>query len=431
MTPSPLPPHWVVRVSRSKGKVYYYHELTRTTQWVRPAPASIRSSPKRLKRDDSVDRTTPTLGEQHTKQEHVRDRTKQEHVQDHTTEEQPTEEEHVHDRTKQEQQTEEEQQTRQVYQTVPEHVLDTIIRASMRVGGSSLSQINSSKQNRSTSLFTPWPHQVTAVKSVVLAIETQSPERYNWEQVTGRESGRFLVQHSTGAGKTLTIAALVHQLLSVKDAQGVQFHTVVVMLDRVKLNEQVGDAVERYLRQNGVFNVSRALSIDHLAAVLDASTQQLQKQQQQHQQNSEQQLRPQRVIITTTQKMALLVKDDVLVTRLLHRSLTRPVTSKEEHDDKYQRVAIITDEAHRSHTSSTRDAIEKVMSAEKGSNARLTVRLTCLYISMALRVTTNLTCSCSLLVSQQRQTPMRSSCSGAKQMTAIFALFTAIRSHKP
>ncbi|CAI5721653.1 unnamed protein product [Hyaloperonospora brassicae] len=372
MTPSPLPPHWVVRVSRSKRKVYYYHELTHMTQWIRPAPASIQSSPKRLKRDEPVDRTEPTLGEQHTKQEHVLDRTEQEHVRDHTRLE------HVQDHTNEEQQTEdeqpteEEQQTEDEHQTLREHVLDTIIRASMRVGGSLLSQINSSKSNRSASLFTPWPHQVTAVKSAVLAIETQKTERSNWEQVTGRESWRFLVQHSTGAGKTLTIAALAHQLLSAKDAQGVQFHTVVVMLDRVKLNEQVGDAVERYLRQNGVFDVFRALSIDHLAAVLDSPTQQLQKQQQHQQQKHEQQLRLQRVIITTTQKMALLVKDDVLVTRLLHRSLVRPVTTKEEHKDKYQRVAIITDEAHRSHTPSTRDAIEKVMSAGKGSHARLT-----------------------------------------------------------
>ncbi|CAI5745738.1 unnamed protein product [Peronospora destructor] len=39
---------------------------------------------------------------------------------------------------------------------------------------------------------------------------------------------------------------------------------------------------------------------------------------------------------------------------------------------KLQRVAIIADEAHRSHTSSTRDAIEKVVKAGEGSHAQLT-----------------------------------------------------------
>ncbi|RLN20449.1 hypothetical protein BBO99_00006289 [Phytophthora kernoviae] len=177
----------------------------------------------------------------------------------------------------------------------------------------------------------------------------------------------FLLQHSTGAGKSLTIAALTHQLLYVKDARGTQFHTVVVMLDRVKLNEQVGDAVERYLHQNGVDEVFRAESIEHLAKLLDASSQ------------NEQQS-PQRVIITTTHKLGLLVRDDVLLTRLLHRSMRSQRGAGEEGgeesdvggNDPFQRVAIITDEAHRSHTTSTRDAIKKVMKADEGSHAQLT-----------------------------------------------------------
>ena len=337
MTLSPLPPHWVVRVSRAKGKVYYYHEPTQTTQWVRPASTSTQGHHKRFKRDDADDRTEPTLGEHHNNREYS---------------------------TIQEHHTEREHQTNQEHQTEQEHVLETIVRASMRVGGSSFNQSKCSKQSNAKVLFRPWPHQVTAVTSVLSAIQAQNKD--NKEQETGRESSRFLVQHSTGAGKTLTIAALAHQLLSVKDVQCLQFHTVVVMLDRVKLNEQVGDAVERYLRQNGVFDVFRASSIDHLAAVLDVSTQQNQQQQQQQS--------LQRVIITTIQKMALLVKDDVLVTRLLHRSLTRAGKSQDEMEDKFQRVAIITDEAHRSHTSSTRDAIEKVMKAGEGSYAQLTVR---------------------------------------------------------
>ncbi|KAG1709619.1 hypothetical protein DVH05_020275 [Phytophthora capsici] len=210
----------------------------------------------------------------------------------------------------------------------------------MRVGGSSVT-----RGTKRSVVFTPWPHQLAAVENVITAIQSRAVENTQTE--------RFLLQHSTGAGKTLTIAALTHQLLYVKDRHSFQFHTVVVMLDRVKLNEQVGDAVERYLRRNGVDEVFRAESIEHLAKLLD--------------QNEEQ-----RVIITTTHKMGLLVRDDVLLARLLHRSSNTKRKDEDSTKDPFQRVAIITDEAHRSHTSSTREAIEKVMKAGEGSHAQLT-----------------------------------------------------------
>ncbi|EEY70087.1 uncharacterized protein PITG_06656 [Phytophthora infestans T30-4] len=284
----PLPAEWLVRVSRSKSKVYYYHTLTKKTQWSRPTPEDR----QKLDQPDA--------------------------------------------------------------NTVVEHknsVLHTLIATSMRVGGSSLT-----RGTKKAVLFTPWPHQLAAVENIITAIQRRTIK----EDEVSTETERFLLQHSTGAGKTLTIAALTHQLLSVKDTRSLRFHTIVVMLDRVKLNEQVGDAVETFLRRNGVDEVFRAESIEHLAKLLDST----------------QQESPQRVIITTTHKMGLLVKDDVLLTRLLHRSSnTKPgtvATEEVEKDDPFQRVAIITDEAHRSHTSSTRDAIEKVVKAGEGSRARLT-----------------------------------------------------------
>ncbi|KAG3197272.1 hypothetical protein PC128_g6968 [Phytophthora cactorum] len=315
---APLPPEWLVRVSRSKSKVYYYHTLTKKTQWSRPTPEEVTAA-------NAVASTAIALDQ--PKEETGTDR--------------------LHKRQKLDQPDE---------TTVVEHknsVLHALIAASMRVGGSSIT-----RGTKRAVVFTPWPHQLTAVENIITAIQTRTNE--DDEVSTGTE--KFLLQHSTGAGKTLTIAALAHQLLSVKDTRSLRFHTIVVMLDRVKLNEQVGDAVETFLRRNGVDEVFRAESIEHLAKLLDA------KQQQS----------PQRVIITTTHKMGLLVKDDVLLTRLLHRSSNaKPGTGdnvEEEADkeDPFQRVAIITDEAHRSHTSSTRDAIEKVMKAGEGSRARLT-----------------------------------------------------------
>ncbi|KAF4030456.1 SWI2/SNF2 ATPase [Phytophthora infestans] len=272
----PLPAEWLVRVSRSKSKVYYYHTLTKKTQWSRPTPEDVAAANAA---------TSATMFDQ------------------------PGDTDRLHKRQKLDQPD---------ANTVVEHK--------------------------------------NTVENIITAIQRRTIK----EDEVSTETERFLLQHSTGAGKTLTIAALTHQLLSVKDTRSLRFHTIVVMLDRVKLNEQVGDAVETFLRRNGVDEVFRAESIEHLAKLLDST----------------QQESPQRVIITTTHKMGLLVKDDVLLTRLLHRSSnTKPgtvATEEVEKDDPFQRVAIITDEAHRSHTSSTRDAIEKVVKAGEGSRARLT-----------------------------------------------------------
>lgn len=130
---------------------------------------------------------------------------------------------------------------------------------------------------------------------------------------------------------------------------------MVVLIDRIKLDEQVGGAIEQFLRRNGIHEVFRAESIDHLAKLLDPS----------------QQAAEQRVIITSIQKLGLLVKDPVLVTRLLHRSTGRS-------DEKnFDRIAIITDEAHRSHTASTREAIQEVIKAGEGNDTQMTVHCAC------------------------------------------------------
>ncbi|CAI5745737.1 unnamed protein product [Peronospora destructor] len=183
MTLMPLPPEWLVRISRSKGKVYYYHPPTNKTQWSRPMVEQVIA--------------TGTQKEIAAEEETL---------------------ERMNKRPK----------------------TSTLV-ASMRVGGSSRD---------------PWDQESW------------------WCLLRGRISWLemlFLAGHSTGTGKTVTIAALTHQLLYVKDARSVQFHTVVVMLDRVKLNEQVGDVVENYLRRNGVDEVFRAESIEHLAKLLDVT----------------------------------------------------------------------------------------------------------------------------------------------------------------
>lgn len=134
----------------------------------------------------------------------------------------------------------------------------------------------------------------------------------------------------------------------------------------MKLDEQVGGTVEMFLRRNGIDEVFRAESIGHLAALMDNSDAKTQQPQQPP--------AAQRVIVTTIHKMGLLVKDDVLLTRMLHRT-SHEVAVDERSRRAFSRIAIITDEAHRSHTASTRETIQKVMTAGEGSGkARITVR---------------------------------------------------------
>ncbi|CAI5710348.1 unnamed protein product [Peronospora effusa] len=319
MTLTPLPPEWLVRISRSKGAIYYYHPSTNQTQWSRPMINDVIATA-------TQNEITASFQEKETVEGRNK-RFKLDQLESFVSVAVEKQEE--------------------------KDVLEALIVASMRVGGSSVT-----RGTKRVMVFTPWSHQLTAVTNVVRSIQTRTIE----DLQVSTETERYLLQHSTGAGKTLTIAALTHQLLYVKDARSVQFHTVVVMLDRIKLNEQVGNVVENYLKRNGVDEVFRAESIEHLAKLLDVTT-------------CTQQQSPQRVIITTTHKMGLLVRDDVLLTRLLHRSSRKAGNNEKEdesEDDKFQRVAIIADEAHRSHTSSTRDAIEKVVKAGKGSHAQLT-----------------------------------------------------------
>ena len=106
----------------------------------------------------------------------------------------------------------------------------------------------------------PRPHQVGCVHSVCSALqgdcERQSPSNY-------------LCQHATGAGKTLTIAALAHALTSLIDARGNHFSLVIVITDRKVLDEQCGGVVSAYFEALGAGDLlERATSCDNLRELL-------------------------------------------------------------------------------------------------------------------------------------------------------------------
>ncbi|ETV66714.1 hypothetical protein, variant 2 [Aphanomyces astaci] len=204
------------------------------------------------------------------------------------------------------------------------------VTRAFRVGGT-----NVSSKSASLCLFQPWPHQVRAVARVVAAIATHSN---NPVASSGATPSNFLIQHSTGSGKSYTIACLAYQLLYTRDIAGRGFHTVIILVDRIKLDQQLGDTVESFLHRNGIESVFRAETIEHLSTVVGMPA------------------NAQKVIVTTTHKLALLVQDKVLLARLLASSSGASLGN-------ITHVAIIADEVHRSHTSGTRDSISTVLDA--------------------------------------------------------------------
>ncbi|RHY26324.1 hypothetical protein DYB32_007740 [Aphanomyces invadans] len=208
-----------------------------------------------------------------------------------------------------------------------DHALNMAVRRAFRVGGT-----NVSTKTAPLLLFQPWPHQVRAVAKVVAAIAEDTASSPS-DAFTD-----FLIQHSTGSGNSRMLQA--HQLLYAKDKAGGGFHTVIILVDRIKLDQQLGDTVESFLHRNGVESVFRAETIEHLSTVVGMANV------------------DQKVLVTTTHKLSLLVQDKVLLARLLANSskMSGAATS-------LVHVAIIADEVHRSHTASTRDAVSTILDA--------------------------------------------------------------------
>lgn len=70
----------------------------------------------------------------------------------------------------------------------------------------------------------------------------------DWEKGISRN---LLVQHSTGSGKSATMALLVQRLRSLRDRQGRGIALILVLSDRLQLDRQLGDVLERFLRRLG------------------------------------------------------------------------------------------------------------------------------------------------------------------------------------
>ncbi|QDS99313.1 type I restriction endonuclease subunit R [Adhaeretor mobilis] len=96
------------------------------------------------------------------------------------------------------------------------------------------------KVRRETMIF-PRYHQLDAVRKLVAATEKKGP------------GTNYLVEHSAGSGKSNTIAWLAHRLSSLHNTKDERiFDSVIVVTDRVVLDQQLQDTVYQFEHRMGV-----------------------------------------------------------------------------------------------------------------------------------------------------------------------------------
>ena len=93
---------------------------------------------------------------------------------------------------------------------------------------------------RETMIF-PRYHQLDAVRRLIAHARAHG------------SGHNYLVQHSAGSGKSNSIAWLAHRLASLHDAHDEKiFHTVVVVTDRLVLDQQLQDTIYQFEHKTGV-----------------------------------------------------------------------------------------------------------------------------------------------------------------------------------
>ncbi|QDG54842.1 type I restriction endonuclease subunit R [Persicimonas caeni] len=96
------------------------------------------------------------------------------------------------------------------------------------------------ESGKETMIF-PRYHQLDCVRKLVAATKGNGPGK------------NYLVQHSTGSGKSMSIAWLTHQLQSLHDdADNKVFDSVVVVTDRLVLDKQLQETIYQLEHKSGV-----------------------------------------------------------------------------------------------------------------------------------------------------------------------------------
>ena len=177
---------------------------------------------------------------------------------------------------------------------------------------------------KTETMIFPRYHQLEAVRTLVDAARKEGV------------GNNYLVEHSTGSGKSNTIAWLTHRLASLHDAANERvFDTVVVVTDRVVLDQQLQDTIYQFEHKRGVVHRIDKSS-RQLAEALDNAVP---------------------VIITTLQKFPFVTR------RLLEMAEKKGTTSTGTLPTR--RCAVIVDEAHSSQGGETVIDLKGVLGGEE------------------------------------------------------------------
>ena len=189
-------------------------------------------------------------------------------------------------------------------------------------------QINEKRDDRGAkvkaeSMIFPRYHQLEAVRRLIESARREGVGH------------NYLVEHSAGSGKSNTIGWLAHRLASLHDAANARvFDSVIVVTDRVVLDQQLQDTIYQFEHKRGV--VQRIdQSSRQLAEALENAVP---------------------VIITTLQKFPFVSR------QLLKMAEERGATGTGRLATR--RCAVIVDEAHSSQGGETATDLKEVLSGE-------------------------------------------------------------------
>src|SRR2546428_3747623 len=176
---------------------------------------------------------------------------------------------------------------------------------------------------KTESMIFPRYHQLQAVRTLVEAARSDGVGH------------NYLVEHSAGSGKSNTIGWLTHRLASLHDAANQRvFDSVIVVTDRVVLDQQLQDTIYQFEHKRGVVQKIDESS-RQLAEALENAVP---------------------VIITTLQKFPFVSRQLLKMAEERGTSGTGTVATR--------RCAVIIDEAHSSQGGETATDLKEVLGGE-------------------------------------------------------------------
>lgn len=177
---------------------------------------------------------------------------------------------------------------------------------------------------KTESMIFPRYHQLQAVRMLVDAARREGPGH------------NYLVEHSAGSGKSNTIGWLTHRLASLHDANNQRvFDSVIVVTDRVILDQQLQDTIYQFEHKRGVVQKIDESSRQLAEALENAAP----------------------VIITTLQKFPFVSR------QLLKMAEERGTTGTGML--RTRRCAVVIDEAHSSQSGETATDLKEVLGGEE------------------------------------------------------------------